>query len=63
MLLYVGKNMDPNEVKVPKPPNDWVDPDTNTAKGGHNLEKQDNPDGWSSFSYHPVFTSGSQGNQ
>ena len=55
--------MDPNEVKVPKPPNDWVDPDTNTAKGGHNLEKQDNPDGWSSFFYHPVFTSGSQGNQ
>ena len=30
MLLHVGDTMDPYEVKVPKSPYDWVDPDPNT---------------------------------
>ena len=33
-LLHSGENMDPDEVKVPKATDDWVDPDSNTAKGG-----------------------------
>ena len=29
-LLRVGDTMEPYEVKVPKPPDDWVETDTNT---------------------------------
>ena len=39
MLLHVGETMDPDEVKVPKPPNYWVEPAPNTAKGVHILKK------------------------
>ena len=63
MLLHVGYIMDPNEVKVPKPPDDWVDPDPNTEKGGPNFDKVDNPGVWSSLSYRPVFASGAQGSK
>ena len=63
VLLHVGETMDPDEVKVPKSPYDQVDPPPNTSKGGANFDKMDNPGGWSSFSYHPVFASGSQAGQ
>ena len=55
--------MDPYEFKVPKPTDEWVDPATNTAKGGDTFGKVDNPGGWSSFSYRPAFVSGEQGGQ
>ena len=63
MFLHVGDTMDPDEVKVLKSPDNWVEPPTNTAKGEHTFDKVDNPGGWSSFSYRPVFTSGSQGGE
>ena len=34
MLLLLGDTMDPDEVKVPKSPYDWVDPDLNISRGG-----------------------------
>ena len=37
MLLHAVDNMDPDEVKVSKEPDDWVDPAPNTAKGGLTL--------------------------
>ena len=63
VLLHVGDTMDPDEVKVPKPPDDWVGHDTNTAKGEPTLYKVENSGGWIRFSYRPVFASGSQGGQ
>ena len=32
VLLHVRLNMDPDEVKFHKAPDDWVEPDPNTAK-------------------------------
>ena len=63
MLLHVGEIMYLDEVKVPKAPDDWVDPDTNTENRKPTSHKVDNPGIWSSFSYRPVFVSGSQGGQ
>ena len=60
MLLNVGYTMYPDEVTVPKPPNDWVDPSPNITKGGPIINKVDNPGIWSSFYYRPVFASGTQ---
>ena len=60
VLLHTGHNMYPDEVKVPKSPDDWVDPATNTSKGDPTFEKVENPGRWSSFSYRPVFDSGAQ---
>ena len=34
VLLHVGYNMDPYEVKVPKAPDLWVDPPSNREGGG-----------------------------
>ena len=33
VLIHVGETMDPDEVKVPKPLDDWVGPYPNTSKG------------------------------
>ena len=33
VLLYVRSNMEPDEIKFHKAPDDWVDPAPNTAKG------------------------------
>ena len=33
-FIHAGDTMDPDEVKVPKPPYYWVDPSPNTEKGG-----------------------------
>ena len=63
MFLHVGDTMHPDEVKVPKAPDDWVEPPTNTGKGELNFDKVYNPGIWSSFSYRPAFASGSQGGQ
>ena len=63
VFLRVGKNMQPYEVKVPKTPDEWVEPPTNTGKGESNFEKVYNPRIWSSFCYRPAFDSGSQGGQ
>ena len=51
VLLHVGDNMDPYEVKVPKSPSpdNWVDPFPNTSKGGLTFDKVDNPGGCISF--------------
>ena len=38
-LLNVGFTMDPDEVKVPKAPYDWVDPATNTTKWEPTFDK------------------------
>ena len=43
VLLNFGNNMDPDEFKVPKLPDDWVDPDTNTEKGGPTFDKSGQP--------------------
>ena len=45
VLLHGGDTMYPDEVKVPKATDDWVDPDSNTAKGGATFNKVDNPCG------------------
>ena len=50
VLLHAGDTMDPDEIKFPKPPDDWVDPAPNTAKGGATFDKVYNPCGCSSFS-------------
>ena len=63
MLLHGGDTMDPDDVKVPKSQDEWIELPTNTAKGYPTFEKLDNPDGCSSFSFHPVFASGAQGGQ
>ena len=63
MLLHFGDTMDPDEVKAPKEPDDWVKPPPKTEKGEPTFDKVDNPGGWISFSYLPVFTSGAQGGQ
>ena len=47
VLIHVGYTMNPDEVKVPKPPDDWVGPASNTAKGGATFNKVDNPGRWS----------------
>ena len=61
MLLHDGDTMNPDEVKVPKAPDDWVEPAPNTAKGEPTFDKVDNPGGWSSFSCRPLFAYGAQG--
>ena len=55
MLLHVGDTMDPDELKLPKTSDGWVNPDTKTVKGEPAFDKLDNPGGFSSFSYLPVF--------
>ena len=52
--------MDPDEVKLPKPPYDWVDSDPKIAKGEPTFQKVYNPGGWGSFSYRPIFAYGAQ---
>ena len=59
----LGGTMDPDEVKVPKAPYDWVDPDPKKSKGEPTFEKLDNLGECISFSYHPVFLPVSQGGQ
>ena len=54
MLLRDGYTMDPDEVKLPKVPHDWVYPATNTAKGESNFDNMEKPGIWSSLYYHPV---------
>ena len=44
-FIHAGDTMDPDEVKVPKPPYYWVDPSPNTEKGYPTIDKVDNPDG------------------
>ena len=51
VLIFVGYTMDPDEFKVPKPPDDWFGSSSNTAKGVPTFEKVDNPGRWSNFSY------------
>ena len=63
VLIHAGDNMEPYEVKVPKPPYEWVDPSPKTEKGGPTFNKVDKPGGWISLSYLPVFESRSQGGQ
>ena len=62
-LLHVGDTMGPDEVNIPKSPDDSVDPDTNTEKGDPTFEKVGKPGKWSSFSYRLLFTSIAQGGQ
>ena len=61
VLIISGDTIEPNEVKVPKSPDYWVDPPPNTSKGGANIDQVDNPGGWSSFYYPPLFLSRAQG--
>ena len=63
VLIYVGDTMDPGEFKLPKAPDDWFDPSTNTAKGYPNLDQFYNTEGQSSFLYRAVFESVAQGGQ
>ena len=63
MLLHVGGNIDPDEVKVPKAPYYWFDPITKTSWGEYNFDKVENTGGRSSLSYRPIFTSRAQGGQ
>ena len=55
--------MDPDRVKVSKPPDEWVDPDLNTEEWEHTFDKVDNTGRWSNFSYRTLFTYVSQGGQ
>ena len=55
--------MDPDDIKFPKPSDDWFGTDPDTSKGDPTFYKVDNPGGWSIFSYCPVFESGAQGSQ
>ena len=55
--------MDPDKVKVPKPPDEWVDRDPKTEEGEPTFDKVDNQGRCSSFSYRPLFASGSQWGQ
>ena len=57
LLLNAGDTMDPDEVKVTKAPDDWVDVAPNTAKREPNFDKVDSPDKWSILSYRHEFTS------
>ena len=61
VLLHVGDTMEPDEVKVPKPLDYWVEPSPNTTKGVPTFNKVHNPGIWSSFSYRPIFASRAQG--
>ena len=61
VLLRYGDTIDPDEVKVPKAPYDWVDPPPNTEKEEPTFEQVYNPVGCSSFSYCPIIVSISQG--
>ena len=49
VLIRVGDTIDPNEVKVPKSPDDLVDPTPNTSKGLPNFYKVYNPVVWIIF--------------
>ena len=60
LLLHVEYTMDPDKVKVPKPPDEWVDRDPKTEEGEPTFDKVDNQGRCSSFSYRPLFSSGSQ---
>ena len=60
VLLCVGDNMYPDEVKAPKSPYEWVDPPPNILKGETTFDKVENPGGWSSFSQLTVFASGTK---
>ena len=63
MLLCVGDTVEPDEVKVLKYPDEWVDPDNNTSKEEPPFNKVDSPYRQSSFSFSPVFVSVAQGGQ
>ena len=63
VMLHVGDTMERYEFKLPKSPDNWVDPAPNTAKGGPTFDKLDNPGACIRFSYRPIFTSGAQGGQ
>ena len=43
VFLHFGETMDPDAVKVPKPPDDWVDPAPNKARGGGYLRQSGQP--------------------
>ena len=49
VLIRVGDTIDPDEVKVSKSPDDWVDPTPNTSKGLPNFYKVYKPVGWIVF--------------
>ena len=57
LLLHFGDTMYPDEFKVPKAPDDWVDPPPNTENVEPTFDKVDNPGGYNSFSYFPLFES------
>ena len=46
VLLSYGDTIDPDEVKVPKAPYDWVDHPPNTEKEEPTFEQVYNPVGW-----------------
>ena len=43
VLLHAGDTIDPDEVKVPKSPDDWVQPTPNTEKVEPTFDKVDIP--------------------
>ena len=43
VLLHIGDTMEPDEVNLPKPPDDCVEPDTNKAKRGNTFQKSGQP--------------------
>ena len=55
VLLCVADNLEPDEVKVPKAPYEWVEPDLNKEKGEPTFDKVDNRGRWSSISHRPIF--------
>ena len=61
VFICVGDTMGPDEVKVTKPLDYWVEPAPNTTIGGPSFDKVDNPGGWNRFSYFPSFLYGAQG--
>ena len=63
VLLHGGDNMVPDEVKVPKAPDDWVYPPPNIENGEPNCDKVDDPWVWITLYYLPVLSSGAQGGQ
>ena len=63
VLLHAGDTMDPDDVKVRKSPDYWVDPDTITEKGEPTFVKVDKPGGCSSLSCLPIFLYVAQGGQ
>ena len=43
VLIHARDTMDPDKVKLPKAPDDWVDPDINTVKRDPTFNKVENP--------------------